>query len=166
LKLSEKSAARQTTAIYSVHKEQCTLYIVYHGVENTFPTVSLSERKERYKSYEEELEGKGETQKSLSDEESRLMAANGKMDVCYHVQTAVDAKNKLVAEFEVTNAGTDHNQLTPMAERTKTALGTEKLTVVADAGYNSVRDLVDSGEFSLTFPACNLKRVIYRAAEN
>jgi hypothetical protein len=83
-------------------------------------------------------------QKSLTGGESRLMAANGKMDVCYHVQTAVDAKNKLVAEFEVTNAGTDYNQLTPMVERTRTALGTEKLAVVADAGYDSAGDIVAS----------------------
>jgi hypothetical protein len=52
----------------------------------------LSERKARYERYEEELEGKGETQKSLTDEESRLMAANGKMDVCYNVQTAVQTR--------------------------------------------------------------------------
>jgi transposase len=71
------------------------------------------------------------------------MAANGKMDVCYSVQTAVNAKHKLLAEFEVTNAGTDHNQLTPVVERTKTALRTETLTVVADAGYDSVQDIAE-----------------------
>jgi transposase len=48
---------------------------------------------------------------------SKSRAANGKTDVCYNVQTAVEAKNKLVAEFEASNAGTEHNQLTPMAER-------------------------------------------------
>jgi hypothetical protein len=29
-------------------------------------------------------------QKSLTDSDSRLMPANGRMDVCYNVQTAVD----------------------------------------------------------------------------
>jgi hypothetical protein len=55
------------------------------------------------------------------------------MDVCYNVQTAVNAKHKLVAEFEGINEGPDHNQFTPMVERTKTVVGTETLTVVADA---------------------------------
>jgi hypothetical protein len=39
------------------------------------------------------------------------MLANGKMDVCYNVQTAVDAKHKLIAAFE----GNGKNHLTPMA---------------------------------------------------
>jgi hypothetical protein len=104
----------------------------------------LSERKERYASCVEELERSGETQKSLTDPDSRLMAANGKMEVCYNVQTTADAKNKLVVEFEVTNERTGNNQVTPMAERTKTILGTEALTVVADAGYDSVQDIVES----------------------
>jgi hypothetical protein len=48
---------------------------------------------------------------------------------------AMDAEHKLVVEFEVTSKGTNHNQLTPVTERTKT------LTVIADAGYNSARDI-------------------------
>ena len=63
----------------------------------------LNERKITYQRYTDEIEKTGENQKSLTDPESRLMLANGKMDVCYNVQTAVDAKNKLIAEFEVTN---------------------------------------------------------------
>jgi hypothetical protein len=64
--------------------------------------------------------------------ENKLMAANGKNEVCYNVRTAVDAKHKLVREFEVTSEGTDSNQFTPMVERTKMVLGMEALTVVAD----------------------------------
>jgi hypothetical protein len=104
----------------------------------------LSGRKERYESYVEELERSGESQKSLTDEDSRLMAANGKMEVCYNVQTAVDGKNKLVVEFEATNEGNDKNQITPMTERTKAVLGIEAVTVVADTGYDSVQDIIES----------------------
>jgi hypothetical protein len=39
------------------------------------------------------------------------MVSNGKVDVCYNIQTAVDVKNKFVAEFEVTNAVNDSNLL-------------------------------------------------------
>ena len=69
----------------------------------------LKERKQSYEGYAAELEETGETQKSLTDPESRLMPSNGKMDVCYNVQTAVDAKNKLVIEFDVTNNANDMN---------------------------------------------------------
>jgi hypothetical protein len=67
------------------------------------------------------------------------MAANGKMAVCYNVQTAVDAQNKLIAAFEVTNEGTDKNHITPMAEQTKTLLGTDTLTIVADRDTTGYR---------------------------
>jgi hypothetical protein len=69
------------------------------------------------------------------------MLANGKMDVCYNVQTAVDAKNKLIAEFEVTNKANDMNQITPMAEKVKEILETERIAITADAGYASASDI-------------------------
>jgi hypothetical protein len=45
------------------------------------------------------------------------MISSGKMDVCCNVQTAADEKNKLIAEFEVTNIVTDKNQLSGMANQ-------------------------------------------------
>ena len=48
-------------------------------------------RKEQYQAYAEELLQTGETQKSLTDADSRLMKANDKMDVCYNVQAAAVA---------------------------------------------------------------------------
>jgi hypothetical protein len=102
----------------------------------------LEERRAVYEGYKEEMAEAGESQKSLTDPESRLMMANGKMDVCYNVQTAVDAKNKLIAEFEVTNSAVDKNYLTPMALKTKEIFGVGNITAVADAGYDSVQDIV------------------------
>ena len=102
----------------------------------------LSERRKRYGAYAEELERTGETQKSLTDPDSRLMMANGKTDVCYNVQTAVDAENKLIVEFEVTNNASDDNQITPMAAKAKEILEADALTAVLDAGYDSIQDIV------------------------
>ena len=101
----------------------------------------LKERKGQYQGYAEEMEKAGETQKSLTDGDSRLMLANGKMDICYNVQTAVDSKNKMIAEFEVTNNANDMNQITPMMEKVKEILGTETIAVAADAGYASASDI-------------------------
>ena len=102
----------------------------------------LEERKELYQSYADELARTGESQISLTDPDSRLMKANGKMDVCYNVQSVVDNKNKLIAEFEVTNKVGDVNLITPMAEKTKEMLETETIAVVADKGYDSVQDIL------------------------
>jgi len=103
---------------------------------------NLQGYKEQCQGYVAELERTGENQKSLTDADSRIMVVNNaKMDVCYNVQTAVDAKNKLVVNFEVTNQVNDKNFITPMAVSVKEMLGTETLKVVADAGYESIQDI-------------------------
>jgi hypothetical protein len=71
------------------------------------------------------------------------MVSNGKMDVCCNIQTAVDAKNKLVAEFEVTNAVNDSNLLSVMAKKTAQTLEVTKMAVLADEGYVSATDIVE-----------------------
>jgi len=54
----------------------------------------------------------------------------------YNVQAAVDTQNHLIVAHEVTNIGTDRNQLSGMAEKARTEMGAEKLEVVADRGYH------------------------------
>jgi hypothetical protein len=72
------------------------------------------------------------------------MMSNGRGgDVCYNIQTAVDAKNKLVVEFEVTNAVNDSNLLSVMAKKAAQTLNVTKLAVVADEGYVSASDIVE-----------------------
>ena len=56
---------------------------------------------------------------SLTDPDSRSMATSGRGSsvVGYNVQTAVDAKHHLIVEHEVTNNGSDRDQLSlPDAE--------------------------------------------------
>ena len=74
---------------------------------------------------------------SLTDPDARSMATSGRGTgmVGYNVQTAVDAKHHLIVAHEVTNVGHDRTQLSPMAKQAKEALGTDKLSVVADRGY-------------------------------
>ena len=86
----------------------------------------LANRRDRYQAYSQELKEKDELQKSLTDPDSRLMLANGKLDVCYNVQSAVDSKNKMIVDFAVTNCGADKNQLTSMAASAGEALETKR----------------------------------------
>jgi hypothetical protein len=55
----------------------------------------------------------------------------------YNVQTAVDADTGLIVHHAVTNEPNDTRQLHPRAKAAKEALGVERLTVVADAGYSN-----------------------------
>ena len=137
----------------------------------------LKKRKTSYEGYAAELQEGSDTQKSLTDSDSRLMMANGKLDVCYNIQTAVDSKNKMVAEFEVTNEAVDKNQLTPMAERTKETLEVQTITAVADTGYDSVQDIVRSmgqgitphvagANFDICLPSNNDFEIVIESHQN
>jgi hypothetical protein len=83
------------------------------------------------------------TQKSTTDPESRLMKNNGKLDVCYNVQTAVDSKSHLIADFTVTDNCNDLGLLIPMASTAKDALEIKTLEVVADKGYRKQEDILE-----------------------
>ena len=75
------------------------------------------------------------TQHVVGESEARLMRTAQGNDVAYNVQSAVDDRHGLIVHHEVTNQGTDNQQLEPIAKATKAVLGSETLTVVADAGY-------------------------------
>jgi hypothetical protein len=87
------------------------------------------------KEMEAKLKETGETQISLTDPDARSMITRGAGIVGYNVQTAVDAKHHLIVEHEVTNTGSDRDQLSDMAKKARTAIGTTTLTAIADRGY-------------------------------
>jgi transposase len=87
------------------------------------------------KEIEAKLIETGETQISLTDPDARSMITRGSGIVGYNVQTAVDAKHHLIVEHEVTNTGSDRDQLSGMAKNARTAIGTTTLTAIADRGY-------------------------------
>lgn len=87
------------------------------------------------------LDASGETQISQTDPDSRTMKVRSGTDVCYNAQTAVDAKHNLIVAIAVTNEATDRNWLSPMAIDAKETLQVETLTVVADKGYSSAREV-------------------------
>ena len=61
----------------------------------------------------------GENEISLTDPESRMMKNNGKIELCYNTELSMDAKNKLVVDYDVTDEANDEEQLAPMAKSTK-----------------------------------------------
>lgn len=81
------------------------------------------------------LEESGETQRSRTDTDARLLKKNGQTVAGYNVQTVVDAEHKLIVASDVVNDGNDTGQLHAMAQAAKEALGVERLSAVADVGY-------------------------------
>ena len=109
----------------------------------TAPTVAelheriatLQQRRTRYEALHHHLTATGETTLSLTDPDSRPMVSGAGIEICYNVQTAVDAKHKLIVAETVTNAATDRAQLSPLALAAQALLDAPAPVVVADRGY-------------------------------
>jgi len=100
------------------------------------------------------------SQHIVGEHEARLMkTGRGPSMVAYNVQTAVDAKHKLVVHHEVTNEAADNRSLLPMATASKQALGVETLNVAADAGYSNGEQLKGCEEAGIT-PYVPVQRAI------
>lgn len=95
----------------------------------------LKAQMKELQSIEVQLNESPDKQISLTDPDARSMMTRGTGIVGYNVQTAVDTKHHLIVAHEVTNAGSDRDQLSSMATQAREVMGTEKLSVVADRGY-------------------------------
>ena len=96
---------------------------------------ALKAQMQKLKEIEVELEQAPDKQISLTDPDARSMKTRGTGIVGYNVQTAVDAQHHLIVAHEVTNIGTDRDQLSNMAKQAREAMGACDLTVIADRGY-------------------------------
>lgn len=98
----------------------------------------LQARRAELQALAADMQERGVNQKVITEPEARLMRqAGGGQAVSYNVQTAVDAKHKLLVSYDVTNEGNDHCALYPVASAAQAALEVEQLTVVADVGYRN-----------------------------
>src|SRR4051795_4259107 len=102
---------------------------------------AIRQRRTRCKDMLAQLDQTGEDQISLTDPDSRAMAAHTHVAVGYNAQIAVDAKHKLIVEQQVTNQVLDLGLLTQTAEPAKEILGVETIEVVADRGYFKAEDI-------------------------
>jgi hypothetical protein len=102
---------------------------------------ALRKKRGRYEAMLAQLNRTGEDQISLTDPDSRAMAAHTRVGVGYNVQVAVDAKNKMIVEQAVTNQVVDMGLLTQTAEPARDILGVETIDVVADRGYFKIEDI-------------------------
>jgi transposase len=108
----------------------------------------LMKRKEEYSELLRKLKESKQNEVSLVDPDCRLMKNRGRIEPCYNGQVAVDDKNHLIVDYNVTNAPADNCQLSIIAKGAKDILGAKSLDAVADKGYFSfvqIKDCVDSG---------------------
>jgi len=91
----------------------------------------LSEQREQRK------KGDGETTRvSTTDPDARKMKmGNSGYDPAFNVQFATDGDARVIVAVDVTNGGTDGNELPPMLEKTRELYGKAPAKVLVDSAY-------------------------------
>jgi transposase len=99
---------------------------------------------------EVQLNESPDKQVSLTDPDARSMKTRGNGIVGYNVQTAVDTQHHLIVVHEVTNAGSDRDQLSSMAKQAREAMASETLSVLADRGYFKGEEILACHDANIT----------------
>jgi len=108
----------------------------------------LLKSKDEYTEILAKLKESGQNEVSMVDPDSRLMKNHGAVEPCYNSHVAVDAKNHLIVDYNVTNTSADRSQLGEIAKEAKETLGVEKLEAIADKGFFNcmeIKKCVDNG---------------------
>ena len=120
-------------------------------------TVSLEDKITKLKAQMKELQGiesqlneSPDKQVSLTDPDARSMMTRGSGIVGYNVQTAVDTQHHLIVAHEVTNSGSDRDQLSSIAKQAREVIGVETLSVVADRGYFKGEEILACHDANIT----------------
>ncbi len=141
----EESVARYLGQLESADRQEPSMARTTKIDHLNDKIAKLREEMERLAEVEKEMLSRPEQQISETDPDARSMATSGRGSgmVGYNVQTAVDTKHHLIVTHEVMNSGTDRSLLSHMAKRTKAALETDALEVVADRGYYKSDKILD-----------------------
>ena len=111
---------------------------------------ALKQQMQELQAIEVKMNAAADKQVSLTDPDARSMKNREGGIVGYNVQTAVDAEHHLIVAHEVVTDGVDRDQLAPMAEQARQAIGTEALTVVADRGYFKSEQILECTKAGIT----------------
>lgn len=115
----------------------------------------------------QELKNEGLEQKSLTDTDSQRMKNNGSLDICYNVQSVVDAQNHFVIDISTTNDINDQNQLYAMAKDATDLLEVENPVILADTGYyngTEIKNCIDAPILRLVHLSVSLRRFFISAS--
>jgi transposase len=108
--------------------------------ELTAKIAALQDRQDWHRELLAQLDAE-QKQISVTDPDTRKMPTAHGTVVGYNAQVAVDAKHKLIAADDVSNEGTDLQQLADMALEAKSNLELTRTEVVADAGYYNAAEV-------------------------
>jgi transposase len=101
----------------------------------------LQEHQIKYEALQQQLDNSQEPQVSTTDPDARALLVRGVVvEVGYNVQAAVDQEHKLVVATHTINRN-DKNALFAISHEAQVNIESETLTVLADKGYHTGKEL-------------------------
>ena len=92
-------------------------------------------------------EEKKKARVSMTDPEARVMKQpNGGYAPSYNVQISTDAKEKIIVGIEVSQSGSDYEELVPAVDRVEAQMGKDPTQVVVDGGLTSRENILAMSE--------------------
>jgi transposase len=152
----EESVARYLHQLDSADRQQPSQALATKTERLKEKIVRLKQEMQRLEGLNAAMLNTPDQQISLTDPDARSMATSGRGSgvVGYNVQASADTTHHLIAAHKVTNVGNDRSQLANMAKKTKAALQTDTLDVVADRGYFNSSEILacDKAGITVTLP--------------
>ena len=137
----QKEASEEVERYLKEIEEEDKKELGQESIKFTEEMVEVAERLVKHKKIRKEIEESGESQKSLTDKDARLMKNNGKFDVAYNVQEVTDTKSHLVIEYKADNNPADSGTLEEMSEAAKKITGKKIIDDITDKGYTDRKDM-------------------------
>ncbi|AOE68380.1 transposase [Pseudomonas fluorescens] len=145
----ESSINRYLTALDAADRQEPTASEP-SAVRLAEKITKLKTQMKELQAIEIQLNESPDKQVSLTDPDARSMMTRGTGIVGYNVQTAVDTQHHLIVAHEVTNYGSDRDQLSSMAKQARDAMASETLAVVADRGYFKSEEILACHDADIT----------------
>ncbi|MCQ4323791.1 IS5/IS1182 family transposase [Stutzerimonas stutzeri] len=133
----QQQRLEQRIADYLAQLEAADQAEAGESIDRAAVKVALQQLQGKHADNQTLLEAQGLEQFVVGEADARKMRTHLGSRVAYNVQSAVDAEHCLILHHEVTQDGTDNQQLEPMAKASQTVLRQGRLDVVADAGYSN-----------------------------
>lgn len=102
---------------------------------------AVQERTIKYNHHLKTMLDNGDSQISLTDEESRLMKCNNNMLVGFNAQVTVDSKSHTITSITTNNKPYDNGSMFEAAEKVKEAYDVDQIEQLADGGYVDKEDI-------------------------
>ncbi len=110
----------------------------------TPPSTTLEKLKAKKAKLDEELkllEELGVTQYNQTDPDAKLMVKPSHNLMAYNTQIVVDDKWKFIVATDVSSKNNDNSKLHQMALKTKEIVNNDSMTILADKGYYSAKEI-------------------------